>query len=104
MSKNKTFKYILFIFLFFFLHIHTVFAVGNSSGGTFGNTTKTTTIPAESLQELGQKEVIASSYELGYFYFGQNETVLKERERKFNSIFYHNTPMNCLPLSFQDVT
>lgn len=36
-------------------------------------------LPAESLQELGQKEVIASSYELGYFYFGQNEAVLKGR-------------------------
>lgn len=98
MSKNKFFKFFCFIFLFFFLHIHTVFAA------TWADTTKAPTIPAESLQELGQKEIIASSYKLGYFYFGQNEAVLKERERKFNSIFYHNTPMNCLPLSFQDVT
>lgn len=101
MSKNKFFKFFCFIFLFFFLHIHTVFAF---SGGGWTDFDKAPTIPAESFQELGQKEVIASSYELGYFYFGQNETVLKERERKFNSIFYHNTPMNCLPLSFQDVT
>lgn len=73
MSKNKFFKFFCFIFLFFFLHIHTVFA------GKLGNYDKTTTIPAESFQELGQKEVIASSYKLGYFYFGQNEAVLKGR-------------------------